>query len=776
MSSLPPSNNYSKYGFEPETQTQNYSEYGFEPEKKPKEKVGKVASTLYGAAEGLLAIPSLIQYGVNEWSKGLEQALGQEPSNLTYEQENPLSAILSSFPESEDETSRRLRIGASSTIASAPFGIPGIIAGLIGSQAGQTVREVYGNEGKFEDFGWGEVGAIGADIVAGGLTGIATGALRGGQRAASQTANVPAIFQSGETGLQKAVIKNTIQGEQRQLQNILNSFGQEQINGFEQQASRVSPDRYTQLTESSSSSLKRHADRMHAQGQLSMISPLSPTPEQGGRAIQEAANTVFQNEVITAERQAYGAARAEATGLSGEAPRTLEQAITLRNNIMRNNPTPEQNPVLTFLNGLIEDLQTTTPSRDIPASSLLNAEGNALIPGHTIPSSTNPTIRSANDMVDLVQRSNQAVNYESELRLQSHRLIPIVNTLRQETGNILSGNPIAQNLYQVANDLHATNSQTWGTRYMRQLRFSENPETLISKTKLASNMRNLKQGIDDPTIQALAERLVIQDITESGSHTSNRIAINELSPELSVQARNAAENLVQVKDPLTSAGGRAAIRNEILKDAAQAVNTGKRPETILDLMQNLKGYNIVRESMNGTPQSRQLFNSFERLFIEDIFSSITDKNGRIDFGKAKNILKNDETRNVVKQIGGDDLLRRFTQLEEFANNFERNLSLYQSPETISFFQNTMKNVKSAGLIGWILKALHVPFPIIASLGLAKGMSSGVKGSYNILQKKILSNPKAVRILENISRANNLEELSKQLPRLISEIHDDSQSE
>lgn len=758
----------------------DYSQFGGKPlqESKPQKKAGKIDSALYGAAEGALGVPSLLQYGVNEWSKGLEKAFGTENealNNLSFEQENPIASYLGSFPESEDETSRRIRTGVAGTIAGAPFGIPGIIAGLVGSQAGQTVREIYGKNGKFENFGAGELAAIGTDIAAGGGAGLAASLSRGaGRTAANQAARAPAIFQQAERGLQRQVAKNTIQGEQNALQNVINSFGEQQVRGFEEQAARVSPDRYSQLTNAHSSGLRQQADSMFRNTQLDLISPIASTPEQGGRALQDAANTVFQSEVIAGERQAYNAARDAAKNLKGKAPKTVEQAKSLKNDILKNNPTPEQQPLIGFLNGLIEDLETSTQATTRPASTLLDASGMPLIPAQEIPASSSPTIRSANDLVDLVQRSNQAVNYGSELRQQSHRLIPIVNTLRQEVGSVLNKSPEAARLYSAANTLHGRNAETWGTRFMRNMRFTENPEIIIGKTKLASNMRNLKQAISDPTLQSLAERLVINQITEGGSSTANRSAVSRLSPELSVNARNSAQQLINVKDPLTTTGGRAAVRNDILKDAAQSISTGKRPEKILDLMQTPKGYNIVQESLRGTPESRRLFSSIERLFLEDIFSSIRDKTGAIDFSKARNILKNSDVSNVVERIGGDTLVRRFRDLERYSNNLERNLNLYKTPAAQSFFRSALKGVRNAGLVGSVLHALHFPVELTAGLGLLTGAGQLSKLTFNTLKSRVLSNPRAVNALERLSTSSNIEQLSKQLPRLIAEIEGETE--
>ena len=575
------------------------------------------------------------------------------------------------------------------------------------------------------------------------------------------------------------MVKNSIQGERNALQNTINNFGEGQLRGFEQEASAISPNRYTDLIHSDASALRQNADNMFRNTQLSIISPIAATPEQGGTALQQAANTMFQQEVISAERTAYNQAREAAQGLTGTTPKTIEQAKSLRSELTKNVPTPEQQPLISFLDGLISDLETTTPGSTTPASKILDASGRPITQAVENAPTAIPTRRSANDLVDRVQRANQAVNYDGELRYQSHRLKPIVNTLRKEVGETLAKSPNASRLYQRANTLHGNNAEVWGTKFMRNLRFGENPEQNIGKMKLASNMRNFKQGVNDPSMQALAERLVVSNITEGGSAQSNRAAVGKLAPELSPNARNAATQLVEGKDPLSSAGGRAAIRNDILKDAAQSVSSGKRPEKILDLMQTPKGYNLVRESLSSAPRSRELFQSFERLFVEDIFSSITDKSGVIDFSKAKNIFKNNDVRQVVESIGGDTLVRRFRQLETFAENLERNTNLYKSPETQTFFKQLVKNTKAAGVIGAVLHSLHVPVPIIAGLGIGKGLLAGGKITFDAIKGKLLNNPKAVRILESISIANTKEELAKQVPRLITEIEkmsDDDQSQ
>src|SRR3982751_3344708 len=170
----------------------DYSQFGGKSVEPVKEKVGKFKSTLLGVYEGILGIPGLAQYGVNEYSKALEKAFGNEAPEASFEEENPILSHLSKLPESEGQAARRFRVAGNVLPVAALGGLPGIITGLVGSQAGQTIREVYGKDGKFDEFGWGEVAALATDVVVGGAAGVGLSLARQGAQGTAQQA--PSIF------------------------------------------------------------------------------------------------------------------------------------------------------------------------------------------------------------------------------------------------------------------------------------------------------------------------------------------------------------------------------------------------------------------------------------------------------------------------------------------------------------------------------------------------------------------------------------------------------
>ena len=224
---------YSSFGFVAENKTPLQTSISKQMEEKPKEdKFKKTKAYGYGLAEGALGLAGLATEGAQLFSNKLTDAVtgGQLNKILPRQKvENPFLSAMSSFPEPKDEEERRMRTGASGAITGAPYGIPGIIGGLIGSQAGQTIREVYGKNGKFESLAP-EIGAITVDTLFGLGTGLATNLTKKLGKSAIRTANnLHAIFKPAQTGLQKAVVKNAIQVQKTALQNILNDFNTNQI-------------------------------------------------------------------------------------------------------------------------------------------------------------------------------------------------------------------------------------------------------------------------------------------------------------------------------------------------------------------------------------------------------------------------------------------------------------------------------------------------------------------------------------------------------------------
>lgn len=746
--------------------TLDFSGNSKDSSEKPKEKAGKLKSALYGAAEGILGLPALVQYGVNEWSKPFENMFG-EPANLPFEKENPLMNTLSQFPESEDATSRYIRQGTAGVVGGLPFGAPGVVGGLSGSLAGQGVREAFGEEGKFNEFGLGETAAIGTDIFTGGLGALATDLGRNISKASAKASSQ--LFQNAESRLQKGNVRAVLRGDKGRLENQIAEASEAQLKQYEEALGKISPETIENIPATGTSNIKQQTENLQKEGFLGTLYPEQMTPDQGGSLLQNTAKKVFQENVINAEREAYNKASQAAQGISGEAPITVRMAKDLREELLRTTPTPEQNPTIHFLNGLIRDLEQETPAARLSASRVLDVNGNPLIAERIVPAAAMPRERQANDLVKMVQSGNQAINYDSQLREQSHRLKKIINQLRDETGQVLSKNPEASRLYREANLLHGVNAETWGTKFMRDLRFAENPEKIVSRLHQASNLRNLNEGISEARIRGLAERLVIDSITSGGSSDANRLAINNIIPELSPTARQVAKDMLALKDGLTTQGSRQAQVNGILKDVTQSLSTGIRPEKTLKLMKTAKGYQLVKESMNATPETRKVFKALERQVVEDIFSEFLDKGGRLDFNKIESVFKNKEIRDVVRQIGGDRLVKQFLDLEKMAKNFQRNSKLYSTPEAKSLMSKMVKEGWKLAAITPFLHMLHFPSALIGLVGVGRAGILASTPLFRELKDRILTNPKIFRALEQLSLADTAQKLEKSLFRLRDEI-------
>lgn len=725
---------------------EDYAQLGFEQEEEPqpeKPKAGKWESAWNGLQKLITGPLALFEMGVNALE---EPFIDKDDPYLKDPRRTRFQDILNSYAEPEDEWARRAEVAAPAIASALLAGPAWVVASLIGSQAGQQIREVWGDKddkGNLKTSGWVEAAAAGVDILSSVGLGIGGSAAKNLKKVKSSA--VHDVFTTPSSKSREIAVRHAIDKQNEKLTGIVDNFSQPQLRAFEQEANALSQNRYTELANATTGRLQPDTSQMARQGILSTVSPFNVNERQAGVALQEAANTVFNDVIRPAESAAYAAIEPLARDLNGIAPRALNQANELLSDILRTNPTPDQQPVIRYLENLIGQLGTETDAAVLP------------------------TTRSAVDLIQMVQKGNKAVGYGSQLRLQSHRLSPILSTLRDELGGILSQNPAALNAYTNANQLYRRNAQIWGTKYMRGVRFAQNPENITRTTRTPSNLRNLKQAIDDPNIQSLADRTVVDSITRKSTPSAKK-ALNEVQGELGQNGRNAAAQLIQEKDVLTNQGNRAAVRNQISKEAVASVNTGQRPKKALELMGTRKGYDLVRESLNGSQQSREIFQSYQRLFLEDMVKSITTDTGAIDFKKAARIFENTETRHVLNEMGGPRLSERFDQLQRSAQNFQRNIDLYSKPPVQNMVKTIWEEAKGTSVTAGLMHQLGLPWPVIVGLGVAQKLAPKIAGmTFKSIKDKVLSNPRALHYWELVSESTNAKDLATQLPKLIKEL-------
>ena len=488
-----------KEGFSTEEILNNISSLDFEPAKEEEpDKLSNSESVLAGVAEAAVAPMALFDMAT-------EKLLPQKPTNMTLprdiesqiaekpieqmsfaelyaltdddimapamispskeelekaspEAKNLSASILQKIPKSESQTGRRLRTGTSAALLSIPFGIPGLFGGIVGSQAGQTVREVLGEEGEVGVKG--EVAALIVDVLAGGIAAVGVDIARGSTQAAKIVSKDPRayqVFKEADKFLDKATVKQLVNGEKNALNDVMKRFSNEAIETFESEASDLSKVKFSDLTKSDSRKLDYITREALIENELNLISPINSTLEEGSRAIQDSTKKIFKESVIDAENKLYKIAKKEASGLKGSADTSLQKAKKLRSEMDSPNPTPDQLETIDFLDRFIRELEITTPERTLPASTILDQYGNPAFGERIIPASTKPRAREANELIEMIQSGNHAINYDATSRLQSHRLKTVIDALRDDVSNILSKKPSAKKALSEANLLHGRN-------------------------------------------------------------------------------------------------------------------------------------------------------------------------------------------------------------------------------------------------------------------------------------------------------------------------------
>ena len=707
---------------------------------------------IYALTDDDIIPPSMIRPSEKQLSEASPEAV------------SPTKEVLKNLPKSETQTGRRLRNAASAGVLTSVFGPLPTLISIASGQVGQTVREIFGEDG--EGGFLVESAAFIVDLFTSlGLSigpGILKESLKNSNKA-NAIKKISSVFEDNVKYLDKTDAKNIILGEKKALDKVVNDFSKDQIQVFEKEASKTASKPFEKLENIPATSLDDGIQKAYVDAQLNLITPIETTLEEGSRVIQDTTNKIFKSSVIDAEQAAYKKVSQESSKLSGKATETIKLAKKKRAELSSTTPTPDQEQAISFLDTLISDLEHTTPPKKVAGG--LDVSGSFIRDPSVIPSSTLPRTRTANDLIKMVQAGNHSINYDSQVRLQSHRLKPVIDMLREETGNVLQKNAKAFDLWKSANKLHGDNAKLWNTKNMRKVRFGENPESIIKANQTGSNLRNFKQATQNEYLSDFTEKMVIKEITDKGSSKSNNLALNKLQPSLSPRAHRAAKNIISSKNPDSLAGGREALKNKLINDAASSILAGKRPEIVLERMRTPKGYDFVYNTFKRTKNGREIFKSMERLFIEDIFESALTKEGIIDFKKANDIFKNKNIQEVVRKIGGNNLVNRFKELEKASIRFNANKELFKNPKELGFIKEATSKIKNAGILTAVMHSFGVPYEVLAGMGLAKGAFEISKIASKKLIQKVASNPIAVDAIRRLSLAKTGKEASKQILRL-----------
>lgn len=281
-----------------------------------------------------------------------------------------------------------------------------------------------------------------------------------------------------------------------------------------------------------------------------------------------------------------------------------------------------------------------------------------------------PTI-SASRLITLGKRLNEIVNYDVLEPTIQDQLKPIVNAVKQEIRNALSKNESALNAWESAERLFGDTAQRYNKDVIRKIRSSEAPEKIVSEITSPSSLEALKDILKPEQMQAV-ERQILEQLKES-NHLQAQKLFNELRPHLSPEAQNLGERIVNSKLPISASAKRKQIMNEMFHDLSDAMVTGTRPKKTLDLWKTPEGRKLIKIGLRDNKNKDQIIKYLENQSFYDFASIFVGKDGKIDFDKFKDLLKNKEFLNNLKDIGGQEAVDFFKNVDQRLKHFENQL-------------------------------------------------------------------------------------------------------
>ncbi len=281
------------------------------------------------------------------------------------------------------------------------------------------------------------------------------------------------------------------------------------------------------------------------------------------------------------------------------------------------------------------------------------------------------------NLMELGRRLNKIIDYDVVGPSIKDKLKPLVRSVKQDIRQALEEtNPNLSQVYNAAEKQYGEVAQKFAKEPITKIREQGLPEKIAGALNYPTAIQDLKTVLSEPQI-AQVEREVLSKLN-SLPHNKAQGYYREIANQLSPESRKLASDIVKEKHP--QARGETQIKrleNVVLDDLNKSINSGKRPEKTLNLMKTQKGNRIVENALKHNPNSEELIKYLRDQSLYDFSSSILDKNGKIDFKKLKDYLKDPATIDNIKKMGGHEAVAFLQNLEGMSQNLERNLKLLE---------------------------------------------------------------------------------------------------
>lgn len=275
--------------------------------------------------------------------------------------------------------------------------------------------------------------------------------------------------------------------------------------------------------------------------------------------------------------------------------------------------------------------------------------------------------------INLAERINKIVDYESLDRSITDVLKPINRQLKKDIRTGLKPNPDAETAFDLAEKEYAQVAERYGTDVMRKVRSAESGERVAQFLKSPTALQELRGSLS-PQQYAQIERELLEKL-QGMSYQNAKKALREIRPQLRKDTQRIADNLIEAKNPQNRAYREKQAQKAALQDISKALTTGERPTKALNLWKTSEGRALVKDALKGSPNAQSVEKYLARQSFEDMVDSIVTKDGAIDFKKLKTFMQDKATYQNIAEVGGQEAAQFFKELESRIEQIKHNVSM-----------------------------------------------------------------------------------------------------
>lgn len=283
---------------------------------------------------------------------------------------------------------------------------------------------------------------------------------------------------------------------------------------------------------------------------------------------------------------------------------------------------------------------------------------------------------SLSKIMELKRRLNKMANFDNIESSIQDLLGTLAASTKQDVLKGLGKNKKALDAFQKAEKLFGETANKFKRKSVKGARYSEKPESIAKLIRTPSGLEDLKKVVS-PEQFAQIERELLEHM-KSLPEDRAKSFYREMRPHLSADTRSVSEQIIESKaapaSPTKSVAQRNKIQQGIYDDLSKASITGQRPETSLKLWKTREGQQLIKNSLKGNPNEKEILKYLEDQSLADFSVSVVSPDGKIDFKKFNQLMRDPATVENLRLVGGEDAVAFFKQLESLSSRMDRNVS------------------------------------------------------------------------------------------------------